>query len=148
MGSDGMTIRPWEEKDLKTLSEMESRCFSDPWTKEMLADVLRYPFYNSFLAEEGGQVCGYACLISLFEDAEVANVAVDVPFRGRGIGKALMDAMHERARSLGATQCLLEVRVSNVAAIGLYKKYGYVRYGVRKNYYEDGEDAFVMKKTL
>lgn len=143
-----MTVRAWTEEDVKEIARLEAECFSDPWTEGMLADTLRFPIYHTFLAEEGGQVCGYACLISLFEDAEVANVAVDAPFRGRGIGKALMDAMHERARSLGATQCLLEVRVSNVAAIGLYKKYGYVRYGVRKNYYEDGEDAFVMKKTL
>lgn len=143
-----MILRALQRKDVAKIVEAEKRCFSDPWDERAFFAELDNPFCHCILAEEGGQVCGYACLISLFEDAEVANVAVDAPFRGRGIGKALMDAMHERARSLGATQCLLEVRVSNVAAIGLYKKYGYVRYGVRKNYYEDGEDAFVMKKTL
>lgn len=143
-----MTLRAWEEQDLQTLSEMESRCFADPWTKSMLADTLKYPIYHTFLAEEGGQVCGYACLIVVFEDAEIANIAVDAPYRGRGIGESLLTAMHEKAKALGAVQSLLEVRVSNAPAISLYEKQGYTRYGVRKHYYADGEDAFVMKKML
>ena len=56
--------------------------------------------------------------------------------------------MHEKAKALGARQSLLEVRVSNAPAIALYEKFGYERYGVRKNYYADGEDAFVMKTNL
>lgn len=143
-----MQIREWTKEDIDVLAEMEERCFKEPWTKEMLSDCLRYPIYNCFLAEEGGQVCGYCCLITVYEDAEVGNIAVDKPFRGRGIAQALMQAMHERAKEKGATQCLLEVRVSNTPAISLYQKFGYEIYGVRARYYEDGEDAFVMKKDL
>ncbi len=143
-----MTVRAWTEKDIPAIAEMERRCFADPWTEGMLADALKFPVYHTFLAEEGGQVCGYACLIAVFEDAEVANIAVDIPYRGRGIGELLLNAMHERAKSLGGKQSLLEVRVSNVPAIRLYEKHGYERYGVRKKYYADGEDAFVMRKLL
>jgi len=143
-----MTVRAWDEKDLDTLAEMERECFSDPWTRDMLADVLRFPVYHTFLIEEGGQVCGYACSSILFEESEVLNVAVKTAMRGQGIGKLLMEAMHERAKSLGAEISLLEVRPSNLSAIGLYKKYGYAPYGVRAKYYADGEDAILMKKTL
>ncbi len=141
-------IRKWEEKDVDCIAAMEERCFSDPWTREMLFDCLRYPYYRCFLAEEGGQVCGYCCLISLFEDAEVANIAVDASRRGKGIAKALMEKMHEEARRLGAKRSLLEVRIGNVSAIGLYTKFGYERYGVRARYYPDGEDALLMQKSL
>ncbi len=143
-----MQIRAWRKEDVEQIAQMEQRCFSDPWSKEMLADCLRYPYYRCFLAEEGGQVCGYCVLIALFEDGEVANIAVDTPFRGRGIARRLMEQMHGCAKQLGATRCLLEVRKSNVAAISLYESYGYAAYGVRAKYYADGEDAILMEKAL
>ena len=143
-----MIIREWTKEDIPTIAKMERRCFHDAWTEEMLSDTLRYPIYNCFLAEEGGQVCGYCCLIVVCEDAEVGNIAVDAPFRGKGIGKALMETMHQRAKEKGATQSFLEVRVSNASAIALYKKFGYESYGLRARYYEDGEDAMVMKRAL
>ncbi len=143
-----MTIRAWEEKDIDVIAEMEAECFLSPWSREMLSDCLRYPYYRCFLAEEGGQICGYCCLIALFEDGEVANIAVGKTYRGKGIAKALMQTMHDAAKLNGATRCLLEVRKSNAPAISLYRRFGYEKYGERARYYEDGEDAILMEKAL
>ncbi len=143
-----MTIRFWEEKDIDVIAKIEQECFIAPWSKEMLCDCLRYPYYRCFVAEEGGQVCGYCCLIALFEDGEVANIAVSKEYRGRGIAKALMKTMHDTAKRNGATRCLLEVRKSNAPAISLYQGFGYQKYGERARYYEDGEDAILMQKDL
>lgn len=143
-----MQIRAWEQKDIPTLAEMEKRCFTDPWTEQMLSNTLKLPVYHGFLVEEEDKILGYASLIVVCEDAEVGNIAVDFPFRGKGISKLLMDAMLQRAKSLGATHCFLEVRVSNAVAIALYEKYGYEKFGIRAKYYADGEDAFVMRKVL
>ncbi len=141
-------IRPWTAEDIPVLTKMERECFVDPWTEEMLKDCLRYPYYHCFLAEEGGQVCGYCCLIHLFEDGEIANIAVESSFRGRGIAKLLMESMHERAKTLGGVRTLLEVRKSNTPAVRLYESFGYKQYGVRARYYEDGEDALLMERKL
>ncbi len=143
-----MTIREWTQKDIAKIAEIEARSFKDAWSVVAFEDILKYPIHHSFLVEEGGQVCAYACVLVLFEDAELENIAVDLPYRNKGVAKALMDALHEKAKALGAKRCLLEVRVSNLPAISLYEKYGYEKYGVRKRYYEDGEDAFVMQKQL
>ena len=143
-----MIIRAWEEKDIPAIADIENKSFADPWTEGMLSDTLRFPVYHTFLAEEGGQVCGYGCLILLFEDAELANIAVSPTHRGQGVGKLLMEKMHDYAKTFGAERMLLEVRVSNQSAIGLYEKYGYERYGLRENYYADGEDAYLMEKSL
>ena len=143
-----MIIRPWKKEDIPVIAQMERRCFHDAWTEDMLFDTLRYPVYHCFLAEEDGKICGYCCLIVVCEDAEVGNIAVDLPFRERGIGKALMERMHQCAKEKGATQCFLEVRASNENAIALYKKFGYEAYGIRVGYYEDGEDALAMKRNV
>ena len=143
-----MIIRAWEEKDIPAIADIENKSFADPWTEGMLSDTLRFPVYHTFLAEEGGQVCGYGCLILLFEDAELANIAVSPTHRGQGVGKLLMEKMHDYAKTFGAERMLLEVRVSNQSAIGLYEKYGYEKYGLRENYYADGEDAYLMQKSL
>ena len=143
-----MIIRAWEKRDIDAIAQIEAFSFQEPWTKNNLLDVLKYPHDKSFFLEEQGQVCAYGCLILVFDRAEVANIAVATPYRGRGLGRLLLDRMHYTAKTLGATECFLEVRVSNVTAIGLYKSYGYETYGVRAKYYEDGEDAFVMKKDL
>ena len=144
-----MILRAWEEKDGDTIAEMEKRCFpQNAWTKGMLSELLDSPYEWAVLAEEGGQVCGYACLFTLFETADLMNIAVDEPFRGRGIACRLIEALHEKAKELGAERVMLEVRVSNAPAIALYQKYGYEKIAVRKNYYGNGEDADIMQKML
>ena len=144
-----MVLRPWTESDLETIANIEKRCFpEDAWTKKMLESGLHTPYGWSVLAERGGQVCGYACLFSLFETAELLNIAVDIPYRRQGVGERLMTALHEKARELGAQRIMLEVRASNAAAIALYRKYGYEKISVRKGYYSGGEDADIMEKIL
>ena len=86
-------------------------------------------------------------MIVMYETAEIANIAVAAPFRGRGLGKTILERMHYTAKTLGVEQCLLEVRPSNVSAIGLYQKCGYTTYGVRERYYGN-EDALLMSKQL
>ena len=141
-------IRAWQESDIPFLVELEKECFVDAWSEKALRDSFALPFSHCFLLEDEGQVCGYCILSVLFEDAEILNIAVSPAHRKKGYGKRLMDAMLEKARALEATQCFLEVRESNAAAISLYEKYGFSQYGVRKRYYADGENALVMKKIF
>jgi ribosomal-protein-alanine N-acetyltransferase len=143
-----MTIRLWEDQDLPLIERAEQRCFSDPWSLAALTAAKENPFTHCYLIEENGQLQAYGCLFVLFEEAEVQNIAVDIPYQKQGIGRALIDFMHEKAKALGAEKCFLEVRVSNRAAIALYQKTGYEIYGERSKYYADGESAFVMRKTL
>lgn len=142
-----MTLRLWEEKDIPQIVNIEARVFPDPWSRTDLENVLKYSFYRGFLVEEGGQVCGYGCMMVVCDTAEIANIAVDLPYRGRGIAKAILEQMHEFARELGASESLLEVRMSNAPAIRLYMQSGYESYGVRKKYYGN-EDALLMRKNL
>jgi Acetyltransferases len=70
-------------------------------------------------------------------------------FRGKGIGTALMKrSVQSMKEEYGAEEVYLEVRISNAPAIHLYEKLGFKKVKVLRNYYVDGEDAFLMAIQL
>ena len=81
----------------------------------------------------------------LYDEAHVTTIGIDLPFRGRGLGEALLLRLLDESVRRGANMLTLEVRVSNEGAIRLYEKYGFGVHGVRPRYYSDnGEDAYLM----
>ena len=143
-----MTFRAWTYADIYAIAALEKECFSDAWTFRMLADSFFSESAMTLLAEEGGEILGYAVFSVLFEEAELADIAVSPAARRRGIAAALLDRLEGQARRAGAERVLLEVRVSNAPAMRLYLKRGYVGCGVRPRYYADGEDGLIMQKRL
>ena len=143
-----MIAREWKTSDIPEISAIERQCFSDPWTEQDFLSGMESQFFYGILFEEAGQVCAYACEMVVFEDAEVLNVAVAPSFRRQGLGEKLLLALEDFAKSKGAERLLLEVREGNSPARGLYEKQGFSAFGVRKNYYSDGENAIVMQKTI
>jgi ribosomal-protein-alanine N-acetyltransferase len=79
----------------------------------------------------------------------VEDIAVFPAFRGKGIGRQLTEQLIKTAEEEGCAFVTLEVRVSNEAAIGLYRSLGFEAVGVRKSFYEKPtEDALLMTKYL
>ena len=143
-----ITIRDWTEKDLPKLMALERACFVDAWTTEMMKNEFLRDGFCGVLAEEDGEIVGYLCGYSLFEDAELLKTAVVQERRGKGIGGLLLDAFTEKVLLQGAEKIFLEVRVSNEAALRLYVSRGFEKTRIRKRYYADGEDALEMKREL
>ncbi|MBQ9117897.1 MAG: ribosomal protein S18-alanine N-acetyltransferase [Clostridia bacterium] len=141
-------IRAMRADDLPQVALIERASFTDPWTEEMFATGLDLPVALHYVYEEAGEVVGYLIGTALFEQAEIANVATHPSHRKKGLAKALMDVFEREVKTRGAEECFLEVRVGNLPALALYHGNGYEKVSVRKKYYPDGEDAFVMKKTL
>jgi ribosomal-protein-alanine N-acetyltransferase len=97
------------------------------------------------VAKVDGHVVGYGGVMYVLPDAHVTTLAVDPATRRRSIGSRLLLALTRAAVAKGATALTLEVRVSNVAAQELYRRFGFAPAGIRKGYYADtGEDAIVM----
>ncbi len=156
--------------DLERILEIERLSFSAPWPRDYLAQHLGDDGFMVIEHEE--RVVGYAIIgikiPSFLERLErrtralltgqephepppvghILNIAVDPAFRGRGLGKRLLEYALEYCRRLGAQQVELEVRTGNDVAIALYRKYGFEIRELRPCYYSDGEDAFVMVKRL
>ncbi len=143
-------IRRMEERDLKRITELEEELFpADPWQENnFLYEMNENPYARLSVYEEDGKIAGYSDLWIMFEQAQIANLAVAEGCQGRGIGRALMAHCLREAEEAGCEIISLEVRVSNARAISLYQKSGFIRTAVRKGYYENGEDADLMVRPL
>ncbi len=93
----------------------------------------------------GFPVVGYCGFWIAADEAHLSTIAVDPRYRRQGVGQLLLIAAIERAIELGASLVSLEVRVSNLEAQSLYRKYGFKVVGRRPRYYSDNrEDALIM----
>lgn len=141
-------IRPMSEYDLDAVLAIEQASFPTPWRREHFQHEIVATYSFPFVAEYNGIVSGYVCLMSLFEEAQILDIAVAPEQRGRGIARLLMDHAVAVAREKEAELLALEVCFSNDAAIILYERCGFVRTGLRQKYYEGRDDAVLMEMDL
>ena len=103
-----------------------------------------YNYYLGYLYD--GEIVAYIGGMLIFDEASVNNFAVTPIWMRKGIGVALLQAFIRDCYEKGVRNFLLEVRPSNQKAIHLYKKYGFKKIDVRKNYYQEPmEDAYIFQ---
>ena len=141
-------IRMMTEDDLETVMAIETVSYPNPWKREHFQQELSGCYSFPSVAVLEGAVVGYVCLMSLFEEAQILNIAVAPEQRGRGIGGLLLELAFAQAAEKGGEIMALEVRSSNFAAISLYEQFGFTRVGVRTGYYGGSEDAILMEKQI
>ena len=102
---------------------------------------------DQIIVLEEGKVVGYAGLNRVLDEGDVTNIVVAEEYRGRGLGTALTAALLEEGKKEGIQAFTLEVRFSNLPAVRIYEKLGFVQEGIRKRFYEKPvEDARIMWK--
>lgn len=139
-------ITSMKPKHLDQVAAIENLSFAIPWKRDtFLFEVLLNELADYVVALKNGRVVGYGGMWLILDEAHVTNIAVHPVFRGRGIGKQILQELINRAAGRGVRKMTLEVRPSNHIAWKLYKESGFVEKGVRKRYYQDNnEDAIVM----
>lgn len=145
------SVRPATEDDLDTLVEIESRVHVAPWTRASFEAELSKPYAQVLLLtddETDSKIAGYIVFWNLLDEAQILNVAVDLPFRGQGHAKSLVRQVVSIASKKGSKRMVLDVRKSNVGAIQLYQGLGFSIVHIRKNFYSNGEEAFQMALEL
>lgn len=148
-GERSARLRPLRYDDLARVQEIEQASFSTPWKDETFRGLLRRSDTDLVGAESEGRLVGYAITWTVADQAELGNVAVAPEARGRGIGRALVEAVVERVGRRGAKECFLEVRESNGTAQALYRSMGFEAVGRRRAYYAAPvEDALVMRLLI
>ena len=137
------------EEHLQELWQLEQECFSMPWSKEALRQELENPLAHYFVYVENGHAAGYIGLHIILDEGHITNIAVAKNMRRQGVGHRLMAAVLEEAKQKKLSFLELELRPSNLAAMHLYQKVGFVLVGRRPGYYEQPtEDALLMTLFL
>lgn len=139
--------------DIVEVARLERVCYSDPWADSAFESLPENPAVYFGVARQVGHgvspILGYVVAWFVLDEGELANLAVDPRSRGRGVGRALLDAAVEEAERRGATALFLEVRESNAAALRLYSGESFERIGRRKAYYRQPvEDALVLRRRV
>lgn len=139
--------------DIPVLASYEKELFPySPWStsqfKEEFAGIPTTRFMS--VAEDENTIVGY-CGVFLPApgvEADILTVAVLPAYRRKGIAREFMRQIEQWAIDREASAVMLEVEISNEAAIELYQSLGYMKISVRMDYYGPGKDAHVMRKEL
>lgn len=142
-----IVIRKMQKSDLQEVCKIEKDNFSLPWSERSFIESMERNDTVFLTALEGEEVAGYIGCYCIAGTGEITNVAVKDTCRRRGIGAMLLEGLYKAGETLDTREFFLEVRESNEAAISLYSRQGFVKEGIRKNFYEKPvENAVIMWK--
>jgi ribosomal-protein-alanine N-acetyltransferase len=135
--------------DLAAICAIEDISFSVPYPRSLLEELLQECSQSFFVAtNDAGKILGYCvCSISGIS-AHLISIAVDDSLRRKGVATKLLRRAIESLNASGIDEFWLEVKMSNLEAIGLYLKFGFKNEAVLKAYYSDGSDALRMHLVL
>ena len=128
------TLKEMNAEHITQIASLEKECFSEPWSENALSEELANE-NSHFLVAVSDKVMGYIGVQEICGEAYITNIAVFAGYRKSGIGRALLSAACDGAKSRSCEFITLEVRESNVPAIALYESESFEKAGVRKNFY-------------
>lgn len=140
-----ITIKELLKKDVPCVAEIEKECFSTPFSESDILGYLDNPIWHFLGAYNGEKLLGYISFTIIIDECQIVNVAVSVANRKMGVGNQLVLGMLDYIKAFGVRKAYLEVRESNIGAITLYNKHGFLPVGISKNHYsQPTENAILM----
>jgi ribosomal-protein-alanine N-acetyltransferase len=146
-----ITYRQANAFDLPVFVSLDKELFPySPWSASQYKEEFSSPTRHFVVAIDAEQnIIGYAGVFAPGgAEADVLTVGVIPAQRGKGIARQLMAMITEWATAQGSIAMMLEVKVDNFQAIGLYESLGYSKLNIRKDYFGAGLDAVVMRLEL
>lgn len=143
--------------DLGAMAALELAAHHDPWTAAQLQAELDTPHAHVWCvpaaAPDDPPIRAQLIFWIVADEAHILNVATHPAAQRQGLASGLIRALLERASRHHIAQVLLEVRRSNLPAIGLYISHGFEQVGARKGYYAGvaggpAEDALLMTREI
>lgn len=135
-----------EKMKIEDLELIDLKNFDNFWTESILKDEILSDSSYYIVARFQNDIIGFAGLKFLLDEAHITNIATRIDKRKNGVGSKLLEGLINRAKEEASVLITLEVNTENLPAINLYKKYGFEILGVRKKYYDNKFDAYIMTK--
>lgn len=148
MQNNNVQISNMEIQDLDLIANNLESDFDNFWNYNVFKSELENGNSKYLVAKIDNKIVGFAGIIPIVDEADISNIVVHKDFRSQKIGSCLLEGLLDLASSLNLKCINLEVRESNIPAIKLYEKYGFEVCGLRKKYYNNFENAILMKKIL
>lgn len=145
---NGLSLVQMDNSHLDVVVEIEQLGFSNPWTRRDFEFVLKKEnaYCRMILFEE--TVVGYLVGFFINKEFHLADFSIHPTYQRRRFGTQTLDILIQEIKEKSLV-ISLEVRMSNVAALELYKKFGFQTMAIRKDYYSNPqEDALVMLKPV
>ena len=145
-----LRLRPMGRSDLDAVLAVECAAYAFPWSREIFEDCLKTG-YNGWLGEIDAAIVAHGVMSIAVGECQIFNLGVHPDWQGRGLGRRMLRHLLGLARRRKAGTAFLEVRVSNTAALALYRAEGFCEVGRRRNYYpapNGREDALVLALEL
>lgn len=136
--------------DVDAVLAIENIAQPHPWTRGNFSDALKCG-YHCVVDEIEQEIVSYAVLMPVLDEAELLTIAVAKNQQRKGLGRAILQGQLHWARAQNMRRIFLEVRVTNLSAIALYRSLGFVDIGKRHGYYPSAqgrEDALLMACEL
>jgi ribosomal-protein-alanine N-acetyltransferase len=145
----GSIMRPMVMGDLEQVLVIEQNSFPTPWSTTLFKREMELDFSYFFVLELDREIIGYINFWLSVGEVHIMSIAVKEEYRKRGIGSYILKYSMSTARRLGGEYVYLEARITNSAALALYRKSGFELIGIRRGYYTDTkEDALILAREL
>ncbi len=143
-----MIVRHTQPTDLPIILDIEQDVFKDEaWSENMLAKELElFAHSRNMVILHCNQIVGYLISHVFLDEVHILNLAIDVKFQSKGLGKILLQRFLKNFTY--PVKIILEVKESNYIAINLYEKLEFYLVDTRKNYYKNGDNAIIMEKKI
>ena len=137
-------IRSGSLADLNSIFNIEKKAFlTDPWSIKMIKlEFFKDSISKSYVFELNGKIVGYAFITIIKFEIHLNRIAIDPNYQKKGFGLQLLKKILEENSKNKSV--FLELKYSNISALKLYRKVGFKKYNIRKNYYSNNNDALLM----
>lgn len=145
-----MKLRKFSLSDLDEIIEIEKASFPnrEAWTKEYFKNLYRKYSEGFIVAEKNSEIIGYTVGQPKNESAEIISLAVDLKWRKKGVGTDLTNFLIDYFRERNLKEIFLHARSKNESGISFYQGLDFKILKTIKNYYRNGDDAFLMKREI